>query len=374
MSSVIISKNFRSILMLTCIAIALFTSGCAEKNLNAEEIATQMMDKQNCTQDYSYIMHMTSYTDGKTFESNSKLMFKKPNMFKEIFKVSGKENQTISVSDGEILWSFDPDTNTVTKLKLPVASDPQKDDYINAISELINETNVTLLGIENVDGRTSYLLEATPKGTNEDNELMYKTKIWVDQETWMPLRYETFNGNGNLTNKIEICDLKVNTGIPGSEFKFESPSGAKIVDLGEIKPPEKLSLEEARNKASFKILTPEYLPEGYEFNYSMIYNNSQFFPEDQTSETVDLVYTKEEASIDLTESVNFNQSFDDTAMGEGTNITINGIEGIYISAGETKMVMWKLGNVEMLLSAPLEKDEVLKIAESISEKSKNCNL
>ena len=94
------------------------------------------------------------------------------------------------------------------------------------------------------------------KKQDGDYELIYKTKIWVDQETWMPLRYETYNGDGNLTMKLEIRDLKVNTGIPDSEFKFEIPTGAKIVDLGEIKPPEELSLEEARKKASFKILTP----------------------------------------------------------------------------------------------------------------------
>lgn len=97
----------------------------------------------------------------------------------------------------------------------------------------------------------------------------------------MPLRYETYNSDGNLTMKLEIQDLKVNAGISDSEFKFEISKGAKIVDLGEIKPPEELSLEEARTKASFKILTPEYLPEGYEFNNSMIYNNSQFSPENQ---------------------------------------------------------------------------------------------
>jgi outer membrane lipoprotein-sorting protein len=365
----ITTKEFRSMLVLTFITVALVASGCTEKNLSAEEIATKMLDKENSIQDYSYTMHMTSYIGGETKEIESKTMFKKPNMIRSIVTEPGKENQTISVSDGQSLWSYTPDTNTVTKIKLSKASEPTKNDYVNIVGEFLNDTNVTLLGVENIDGRTTFLLETIPKETDGDYELIYKTKIWVDQETWMPLKYETYNGSGNPTMKLEIRDLKVNTGIPDSEFKFKVPSGAKIVDMGEIKPPEELSLEEARKKASFKILTPEYLPEGYEFSNSMIYNNSKFSSEGQTSETVELTYTEDKASISLTETVSKNQSSGAAVMDKSEDIMINGIEGKYISMGKMKLLRWKLGDVNLSLCASLEKDEMLKIAESISEKT-----
>lgn len=368
MSNMTTMKKFSSIFVLTFIVVALFASGCAEKNLSAEQIAAQMMDKENSTRDYSYTMHVTTYFGGEIKETESKTLFKKPNMTKSIVTEPGKENQTIIVSDGKILWSYTPDTNTVTKIKISKASELTKNDYTNIISEFLNDTNVTIPGVENIDGRKTYLLETTPKENDGDYELIYKTKIWVDQETWMPLRYETYNGDGNLTMKLEIQDLKVNTEIPDSEFKFEIPKSAKIVDLGEIKPPEELSLEEARKKASFKILTPEYLPKGYEFNNSMIYNNSQFSPENQRFETVELTYTKEKVFIALTETVSMNQSSDATIMGKGEDIQINGIEGKYLSVGKTKLLTWKLGDINLSLCASLEKDEMLKIAESISEK------
>jgi hypothetical protein len=71
-----------------------------------------------------------------------------------------------------------------------------------------------------------------------------------------------YDGDGNLTAKIEIRDLKVNSGIPDSEFKFEIPDGAEVktLDIKEIKSSEKLkeikssekpSPEEAREKTSF---------------------------------------------------------------------------------------------------------------------------
>lgn len=369
MSDMTTTKRFRSIFVLTFIVVALFSSGCMEKNLSAEQIAAQMMDKENNTRDYSYTMHVTSYFGGEIKETETKTMFKKPNMIKSIVTEPGKENKTIIVSDGEILWSYTPDTNTVTKMKISKPSELTENDYTNIIDDILNDTNVTVLGVENVDGRKTYLLETTPKENDGDYELIYKTKIWVDQETWMPLRYETYNGDGNRTMKLEIQDLKVNTGIPDSEFKFEIPEGAKIVDMGEIKLPEELSLEEARKKASFKILTPDYLPEGYEFNSSMIYNNSQFSPENQISETVELTYIKDKAIINLAETVSKNQSSDATVMDKGENIQINGIDGKYLSMGKTKLLTWKLGDVNLSLYASLEKDEMLKVAESISEKT-----
>ncbi len=370
MSNVITTKELKSILVLTFIAVALFASGCTEKNLSAEEIATQMMEKQNSTQDYSYTIHMTSYLEGKAEESEIKTMSKKPNMIKSIATEPGKENQTVFVSDGEFMWSYTSDTNTVTKMKLPKVSEPEKSDYINAIGKFLNDTNVTLLGVESVDRRTTYLLETTPKETDGNYGPIYKIKIWVDKETWMPLRSELYNSDGNLTMKSEVRDMKVNSGISDSEFKFEIPKGAKIKDLGEIKPPEELSLKEAGERVSFKILTPEYLPEGYAFNNSMVCNNSEF-SSDQVFETVELVYTKEKARIALTETVYENQSSDTKDRDEGEDININGIEGKYISIMDTKMLTWKLGNVDLILCTSLKKDEMLKIAESISEKALN---
>jgi outer membrane lipoprotein-sorting protein len=376
MSRVITMKKLKSILMLTLITVALTASGCTEKNLSAEEIATQILDKQNSTQDYSYTMHITSYIGEKTEESKFKTLFKKPNMSKEVITEDGKENQTFVVSDGEFIWSYIPETNEVIKTKLPENSEPTQNDYINAVGEFLNSTNVTLLGMESIDGRTTYLLETTPKENEEASQLIDRTKIWVDKETWMPLRYEIYNGNGNLTLKIEIRDLKVNSGIPDSEFRFEIPKGAKIVETKEAKLPEKLSLEEATKKASFKILTPEYLPEGYTFSHSMVYNNSEFSPTDQVSEIVDLTYTNEKPIIGitgpviaLTETINENHSSYAKVMDNSEDIMISGIEGKYVSIGDMKILIWKLGNVNLSLCASLDKDEMLKIAESISEKA-----
>jgi outer membrane lipoprotein-sorting protein len=366
MSNVITTKNFKLIIVLAFVTLALFVSGCTEKNLSAEEIAAQIMDKQNSIQDYSYTLHTTSDLVEKTVESEDKFMIKKPNMFKEIIIEPGTGNQTIIVFDGEFMWNYHPDTNEVVKTKLSGNPLPTQNDYLNMIGEIMNSTNVTLLGMENIDGRTAYLLETTEKETNVSSLLPDRTKIWIDKETWIPLKIEIYF-EGKLFQRFEFRDLKINSGIPDSEFKFEIPKGAKVV---EEKLPEILSLEDARKKATFKILTPKYLPEGYSFNSSMMFNNSNDISSNEIFETVDLTYMKDKDTIGLTETVYENMSsINKDFLSDGKDIKINGIEGKYVSIEDMKILRWKLGNVQLSLSAPLKKDEMLKIAESISEKA-----
>jgi len=231
----ITTKNFRLILVLASITVALFVSGCMEENLSAEEITSHTLDKKNSIQDYSYTMHITSYIGQKTEKIEYKTMFKRPNMLISIATKPGKQNQNSRILDGEFMWTYFPDTNTVTKIPISNIPEHMKNDYANIIDKFLKNTSTTLLGEENIDGRTTYLLETTPEKKDGYSELPYKTKIWVDQETWMPLKYEIYNSNGNLTMKLEIRELKVNTGIPDSEFKFEVPTSAKMLDLGEEK-------------------------------------------------------------------------------------------------------------------------------------------
>lgn len=376
----IINKALKLLLLLIFVTFALFVSGCTEKDLSAEEIATQMLEKQDSIQDYSYTMHTTYYVGEKAIESEFKTIYKKPHMIKNFIQEPGKKEETLVLSDEEFRWTYAPDTNTVMKTKLPKTPELAKNDYIQLIDGCLNDTNVTLLGVESLDNRTTYLLETAPKITpeepTEDYQMVGRTKIWVDKEKWMPLRYEMYNSDGNLTIKIEIRDLKINSGIPDSEFVFNIPDGAKIttMDLEDFKPPEELSLEEAGEQASFEILTPEYLPEGYTFNHSTVYNNSEFVPDGQTAETVILTYIKEEASIILAETLYEGQLPDNAVIDTGEDIQVNGTEGKYLSLGEMKTLKWKSGNIDLTLSASLEKNEMLKIAESVSVKEENSKL
>lgn len=354
--------------LLALVILALFTSGCTEKEPSAEEIASRMLEKQNSIEDYSYTMHMTYYIGEEVVENEFKTIYKKPHMTKNFIEKPGGEEETLVLSDGEFRWTYAPGTNTVMKTKIPETPELTEDDYLFIIGITLNDTNVSLLGTEEVEGREAYLLEATPKETGEDTPA-YSMIVRVDKETWMFLGYEMYDSNETLTSKVEIRDLKVNTGIPDSEFEFKIPEGAtiKTMDPGEIELPEELSLEEAEERVVFTILVPEYLPEGYEFSHATAYNTSETSPEGQAAETIILNYEKGDEGIIITETVYENQAPEAAIMNTAENITINEKDGKYLSFGDMKKLRWEIGNTDLSLTASLEKAELLKIAESIRE-------
>lgn len=329
-----------------------------------------MQEKEANIQDYSYTMQITSYIGNQTQESEIQALQKKPDKTKTVTIKPEEEAGSIAIVDGEFMWTYDPKTNTVIKMEMPDTPILGEMDYAGVIDEFLNKTDVSLLGMEEVDGRQTYLLETKPKEKEEGILLIDGMKLWVDKETWMPLRYEMYDSSGDLMMELEIRDLEINQGIPDSEFVFEAPEGATVKTLNfDSLIPEEMTLEEARESAGFEILVPEYLPEEYAFNYSTVSNNSWIAPEGQTSETVSLIYENDEGDfIDLTETVHENETPEAPIMNSAEDVSINDMEGKYLDLGDMKILSWKIGDIDLSLTASLEKDELMKIGESISEK------
>lgn len=358
----------KALFLLALVILAIFTSGCTEKELSAEEIAAKMLEKQDRIEDYSYTMHVTSYIGEKVVENELKTIYKKPHLLKNFIEAPGGKAETLVLSDGEFRWTYDSGTNTVMKTRIPETRELTENDYLSIIKISLNDTDLSLLGTEKIEGREAYILMATPKEIGEQAP-EYSMKVWIDKETWMFLGYEMYDDNGKPVSKVEIRDLKVNIGIPDSEFKFKIPEGANIKtrEPGSSTLPEELSLEEAKERIEFEILTPEYLPEGYEFSHAAAYNTSETAPDGQAAETVVLKYMKKEESIVITETVYEAESPDTAIMNTAEEVLINGAEGKYLSLGNIKVLKWKLGSVDLGMTASLEKAELLRIAESISE-------
>ena len=177
--------------------------------------------------------------------------------------------------------------------------------------------------------------------------------------------------------------MKLNTGIPDSEFEFKVPDGAQVKVLGSEdfkNETEKMTLEEAKQFIDFEILTPEYLPEGYEFNYSMV-SSSKDTPYStfvhsgfsifagQHYEKITLVYTKGNNEIRIIEGVSEKglheiQNFE----SEGEYIQVNNMNGTIspIFGGNMKALTWENEELEVTIVSSFDKAELLNIAKSFS--------
>ena len=82
-----------------------------------------------------------------------------------------------------------------------------------------------ILGTEYLQGRPVLHIQFSQQvpGLGEMN-----THHWMDKETWMPIRTEYYNVKGELVNRREVRELRLNQGLPDSLFELDLPEGVTL--------------------------------------------------------------------------------------------------------------------------------------------------
>jgi len=321
--------KYRLLFMLLLISSAIFSAGCIDEDLSAKQIAEKMQQKQDGIEDYSYTMYMTMEFDDQNMVTQADMMYKKPNKFKAVQKQPAEMAGSVSVSDGETMWMYNPQQNTVMIMEMPDMPEQNENDYLQIIEMMLNESDFSLAGVENFDGRTTYVIEMSPKDES-DLGMFGDMKVWVDKETWMPLKMDMKDADGNLMYSAEYRNFQINTGISDDEFQFTVPEGVEVQTMEEMMLPQTMTLEEAQEETTFDILVPSYLPDGYEFDNVMVIQGFV--------ETVSLTYRNGDERVGLSETVFEDEPQASTIMNNAEVIIINGVEGKLVSTSNLLVI------------------------------------
>lgn len=213
------------ILLLAIMAVALF-SGCVTE-MSADQIVQKMKEKQDSIKDFSATMAFTASFGGQSMAAKAKIMNKMPDKARIEYLEPAEMAGQLLVSDGTTMWVYDPKTKIATKVPVQKNEVDFQQNYMKSIQELLDKTQITYQGTDKLEGRTVYRIKVSPMN---DSELidMHST-MWVDSETWMPLKIEITDKNDKPITSMEYQDVKFNTGIPDSEFEFQVPQGATVV-------------------------------------------------------------------------------------------------------------------------------------------------
>jgi outer membrane lipoprotein carrier protein len=130
------------------------------------------------------------------------------------------DKQTI-VSDGETLYTYDPDLNQVVETPLKQALES-------------SSATAFLLGIGNIkrDFKAEFAKPATPTGLIDlilnAKAGGYKVELGVDPKTYDLATLTLTDQLGNVT-RIYFSEVRDNVELPDSMFAFKTPPGADIV-------------------------------------------------------------------------------------------------------------------------------------------------
>ena len=350
-------RQTKQIAAVLLVLAAVLISGCTD-DMSADQIAARMEAKQESIEDFSATMVMTSSFGGETETTRAKIMTKMPDKTRSEFIEPAEFAGTLTDRNGSTMWMYDPVKNQVTKMTLP-EDESFEMDYTELVRDLMDENDISYKGTENVGGRSAYVIEATPKD-EADRKFISKTRVWVDRENWMLLGTEMYDADGNPMVKVEYRDITFNTGVLDSEFIFEVPEGAEVVEESfEDRMPEKMTLDEARANLTFDLRTPSYLPEGYELDdHAMVTGGER--------KVVSLKYTNGDERLYLSEWISDDTEQSGMIRGEPEIVSINGTDGEITSVFGMNTLRWSADGIDYSLSGGLEKDELVNVAESMT--------
>ncbi|MEK7369226.1 MAG: outer membrane lipoprotein-sorting protein, partial [Planctomycetota bacterium] len=75
-----------------------------------------------------------------------------------------------------------------------------------------------------------YLLKLTPKPSATRTPQYNEILLWIDDSLWLPVQMELYESDGEVINRIELRDVKINKPIDDDVFQFEVPKGVKLVE------------------------------------------------------------------------------------------------------------------------------------------------
>lgn len=111
-----------------------------------------------------------------------------------------------------------------------------------------------------VANRKALEIHITPKPNNRPANSRPSLRIWVDEETKLPLKYERFDYNGHLEEKLEFQEIT--TGSTGAPCVLSTDGLEKIFSMADAE------ADQQEIQLDFVPLKPSRLPQGFQEKFS----------------------------------------------------------------------------------------------------------
>jgi outer membrane lipoprotein carrier protein len=170
---------------------------------------------------------LTSAAIGRKTSSAGAVMFKKSGRMRWDYE---KPERATYVSDGNTLWLYEPDDQQAFKQALGASQLPAALAFLTGKGKLANEFDITLVAKSPSAAPGEYVLALSPKVA----EPQVKTLLFVvDPKTFDVRESVITDGQGNV-NDLTFADIRTNTRLPDSEFRWSPPAGVRVIDTAKL--------------------------------------------------------------------------------------------------------------------------------------------
>lgn len=349
------------------LVLSLALAGCGKK-ITAEEIVAKMQETVENTQDGHAVVTANLNVQGIEMSVKAEVWEKSPNKLRAVILETSKPEYAGAtlVSDGQQGWYYQPEKNLVMVGPIAEIETPLPQEMLTELQEVIQEildiSDVELVGEETVVGREAYKLTLTPKEDAGGQALPGDgtATLWVDQEQWIVLK-AVYQANAFGQGTMEVQSFELNPGLADDLFTFEAPEGAKVVDI-EAQQPVPLTLDQAREQAGFPLLVPDDVPGGATLIEVFKLGESIILRYDHSPEVSFAIIQGSE----LSELAPF-ETAAATMTAQTQDVSVRGQPGAAVTdeAGGNTLLYWAENGVTISIAGHLSLDEALQIAESL---------
>ena len=192
----------------------------APVNSDLKQVLTRLQRHYRDTNSFSAKFNEVITTVGAPQRERSGVVsFRKPGRMR--WEFAAPEVQTI-VSDGEMLYSYDPELNQVVQTPLKQAlKSSSATSFLLGMGNINRDFKAAFANSIASDGLVHLLLDSKGGG--------YKIEIGLDPKTYNLMTLTLTDQLGDVT-KVDFSDIHNNVELPDSTFAFKTPAGADIVN------------------------------------------------------------------------------------------------------------------------------------------------
>jgi outer membrane lipoprotein carrier protein len=170
---------------------------------------------------------LTSAGLGRKTSSSGEVTFKKPGRMRWDYE---KPDKSTYVTDGPVLWLYEPDDRQAFKQDLKSSQLPAALAFLTGKGKLAAEFDISFIDKTPYAVGGDYVLNLSPKVA----EPQVKTILFVvDPHTYDVRESVITDAQGNV-NDVVFADIRVNTHVPESQFHFAPPAGVRVIDTAKL--------------------------------------------------------------------------------------------------------------------------------------------
>ena len=201
----------------------------AAPRMEVKAVVAEVQKRYDSAADFRarFTQTLTSAAMGRKTSSSGEVMFKKPGRMRWDYE---KPDKSSYISDGNVLWLYEPDDKQALKQDLKASQLPAALAFLTGKGKLATEFDITFAVKPAYGTPADHVLLLSPKTAQPQ----VKTILFVvDPKTFDVRESVIIDGQSNV-NDLTFSDIRVNTRLPDTQFKFTPPAGVRVIDTGKL--------------------------------------------------------------------------------------------------------------------------------------------